>query len=72
MQSEELAKSIFAKIDFNYSGFLNWDEFLKLMVIIRAKTLKEKIDLFIKISDEDGNRLKLLTIKIRKWFLKYG
>lgn len=54
MQSEELAKSIFSKIDYNFSGFLNWDEFLKLMVIIRAKTLKEKIDLFIKISDEDG------------------
>lgn len=25
------------------------------MVVIRAKTLKEKIDLFIKISDTDGN-----------------
>lgn len=55
MQSEELAKSIFSKIDYNYSGFLNWEEFLQLMIIIRAKTLKEKIDLFIKISDEDGN-----------------
>jgi Ca2+-binding EF-hand superfamily protein len=55
MQSEELARNIFSKIDFNFSGFLNWDEFLDLMVIIRAKTLNEKIDLFIKIADEDGN-----------------
>lgn len=54
MQSEELARKIFAKIDFNYSGFLNWSEFLDLMVNIRAKTLKDKIDLFIKIADEDG------------------
>lgn len=49
VQSEELAIRIFNTIDFNYSGFLNWEEFLSLMVIIRAKTLKEKIDLFIKV-----------------------
>jgi hypothetical protein len=30
-------------------GYLNWEEFLSLMEIIRAKTLKEKIDLFIKV-----------------------
>lgn len=36
-------------------GFLNWEEFLNLMEIIKAKTLKEKIDLFIKIADDDGN-----------------
>jgi len=34
---------------------LDWREFLNLMSAIRAKTLKEKIDLFIKIADEDGN-----------------
>ncbi|CAD8193646.1 unnamed protein product [Paramecium octaurelia] len=55
MQSEFLAQEIFNKIDFNYSGFLNWNEFLKLMVSIRAKTLIEKLDLFIQISDQDGN-----------------
>lgn len=36
-------------------GFLNWEEFLNLMEIIKAKTLREKIDLFIKIADDDGN-----------------
>lgn len=51
MQSEELAKRIFNTIDYNYSGFMDWGEFLKLMVIIRAKTLAEKISLFIKIAD---------------------
>ncbi|CAD8108577.1 unnamed protein product [Paramecium sonneborni] len=55
MQSEYLAQEIFNKIDFNYSGFLNWNEFLKLMVSIRAKTLVQKLDLFIQISDKDGN-----------------
>lgn len=44
------------------------------MVIIRAKTLKEKIDLFIKIADEDGNGmlskdeiLKLCKICLSKY-----
>jgi len=31
-------------------GFLNWDEFLDAMQIIRAKTMREKIDLFIKVN----------------------
>lgn len=55
MQSQELSKRIFNTIDYNYSGFMDWGEFLKLMVIIRAKTISEKINLFIKIADEDGN-----------------
>jgi len=55
LQSEELAEKIFYTIDFNFSGFLNWDEFLDAMQIIRAKTMREKIDLFIKIADQDQN-----------------
>ena len=56
---------IFNTIDFNYSGFLNWEEFLNLMVIIKAKTLREKIDLFIKVYNLkifliDGNLFKFL------------
>jgi len=30
-------------------GFLNWDEFINAMVAIRAKTMRDKIDLFIKV-----------------------
>ena len=36
---------------------MDWNEFLKLMVSIRAKTLTEKINLFIKIADKDGNKM---------------
>ncbi|CAD8113582.1 unnamed protein product [Paramecium sonneborni] len=54
-QNEFLAQQIFNRIDYNYSGFLNWEEFLKLMMSIKAKTVVEKIDLFISISDSDGN-----------------
>jgi len=57
LQSEELAEKIFYTIDFNFSGFLNWDEFLSAMVKIRAKTMRDKIDLFINIADADGNGL---------------
>lgn len=34
---------------------MDWNEFLKLMVIIRAKSLSEKINLFIKIADQNGD-----------------
>lgn len=46
---------MFEIIDFNFSGYLNWNEFLDLMVIIKAKTLDERVNLFIKIADKDGN-----------------
>ncbi|KRX04958.1 hypothetical protein PPERSA_06592 [Pseudocohnilembus persalinus] len=55
MYSEELAQRVFRLIDYNFSGFMDWQEFIKLMVSISAKTLSEKINLFIKIADEDGN-----------------
>ena len=56
MQPTELAKEMFEIIDFNFSGFLNWQEFLNLMVVIKAKTLVERVNLFIKIADKDGNQ----------------
>ena len=55
VQSELIAQKIFNNIDSASSGFLNWEKFLRLMEIIKAKTQDEKIDLFIKIADEDGN-----------------
>ncbi|KAM3134789.1 hypothetical protein pb186bvf_013114 [Paramecium bursaria] len=55
MQPHELAQSMFNTIDYNFSGFLNWQEFLDLMVCIKAKTLVERVNLFIKIADKDGN-----------------
>lgn len=54
VQSEIIAQKIFTTIDCASTGFLNWKKFLKLMGIIKAKTLDQKIDLFIKIADENG------------------
>jgi Ca2+-binding EF-hand superfamily protein len=50
IQSQELADRIFNTIDDNYSGFMDWPEFINGMKIIKAKTLKDKIDLFIKVN----------------------
>lgn len=57
IQAQELADTIFYSIDYNFSGFMDWSEFINGMKIIKAKTVKDKIDLFIKvliITYEDG------------------
>lgn len=36
---------------------MNWPEFISGMQMIKAKTLADKIGLFIKLADEDGNGL---------------
>lgn len=53
MQSTEISKRLFAQIAEQFSEYLDWPRFLQGMKFIRAKTLKEKLDLFIKIADSD-------------------
>lgn len=56
VQPKELAIKMFNSIDTDMSGFIDWKEFLTAMKMIQgAKTVANKIDLFIKICDEDGN-----------------
>lgn len=57
IQSDEIAQRIFNAIDYNLSHFMNWPEFISGMQMIKAKTLSDKLSLFIKLADEDGNRL---------------
>ena len=57
IQSDEIAQRIFNAIDYNLSHFMNWPEFISGMQMIRAKTLSDKLALFIKLADEDGNGL---------------
>ena len=52
-QSKPLAEAIFKIIDNNFSGLLSWEEFLKLMSKIRAKSVCDRIDLFTEIADRD-------------------
>jgi Ca2+-binding EF-hand superfamily protein len=46
--------SNFSKIKI-LQDFLEWEEFVLTMKTMQAKTLKEKVDLFFNIIDEDGN-----------------
>lgn len=49
IQSDFIAKRIFHTIDYNFSKYMNWPEFIDGMQMIKAKTLTEKIGLFIKV-----------------------
>lgn len=57
IQNDILAKKIFEHIDYNFSHFMNWSEFISGMQMIKAKTLADKIGLFITLADEDHNGL---------------
>jgi len=50
IQSDMLASSIFDTIDYNFSSFMNWPEFISGMQMIKAKTLADKVQLFIKVT----------------------
>lgn len=50
IQSDFIAECIFRTIDYNFSNFMNWPEFIDGMQMIKAKTLSEKIGLFIKVA----------------------
>lgn len=56
-ESEELARKIFNTINEKNSNFLSWEEFLKGMITIKSESISDKIDMFFKIIDTDGNGL---------------
>ena len=56
-ESELLAKKIFVTINERNNNFLSWNEFLKGMITIKSESINDKIDMFFKIIDTDGNKL---------------
>ena len=56
-ESEELARKIFNSINEKNNNYLNWEEFLKGMITINSESISDKIDMFFKIIDTDGNGL---------------
>lgn len=56
-ESEELARKIFKTINERNNNFLSWEEFLKGMITIKSDSITDKIDMFFKIIDTDGNGL---------------
>jgi len=55
MLGRDKAKILFDQINVSRSGFLSWNEFLSGMRSMQVKTKKDRIDLFVKIADSDGN-----------------
>lgn len=51
----EIAKKIFKSFNTKTTGFLSLEEYLKGMNKIRSNNMEEKIDIFFKIIDNDGN-----------------
>lgn len=55
-ESEWLAKRIFDECnEMKSNEFLDWEHFLLAVKAIQAKQLDQKVDLFFKIIDQDGN-----------------
>jgi len=44
-------------INTDKNSIINWQEFLEAMNIVRAKTKNDKLNLFMKLADSDGNGL---------------
>ena len=55
MMSEDMARRVYVKIDESMEGTLDWEEFLKGMQIINAKTKMQMIELFINLADIHRN-----------------
>ncbi len=55
MLGKENAKILFDQINSAKNSFLSWDEFLEGMRTMQVKTKTDRINLFIKIADSDGN-----------------
>jgi len=54
-ESPELALKIFDVINESKNNYLTLDEFLKGMSIIKSEEMSDKVDMFFKIIDSDGN-----------------
>ena len=71
-ETDEMALSIFNYINSSKSGYLSFDEFVKGMITLNSKYIEDKVNLFFKIIDSDGNGLlsfeevKELSIKSLK------
>ena len=54
-QGQELAMKIFSSINTLNSKYINWAEYMHGLLTIKSRELNDKLDLFLKIIDSDGN-----------------
>ena len=54
-QGKDLALKIFNSINTLNSKYINWEEYINGLLTIKSRELNDKLDLFLKIIDSDGN-----------------
>lgn len=52
---DELVRKLYIQVYNHQTGHLDWRDFLNSMRLISSKTLSDKVDLFIKVADTNGN-----------------
>ena len=52
-----LVRKIYFMLNVKEEGYIDWEEFIQCMKITNTRTFKDKIDLFVNISDDNGNGL---------------
>ncbi len=57
LDNTDFLEKIFYSVDKNHKSYLTWDEFFAALKLISSKDLNDKIDLFFKLVDADGNGL---------------
>ena len=54
MYNQGILSKIFSHLDADDLGYLNWEQFLEGMQIVFSTSPEDKVDLFLKMVDEDG------------------
>jgi hypothetical protein len=54
-QGKEMTKKIFNTINTLNSKYVNWEELMNGLLTLKNKDLNDKLDLFLRIIDSDGN-----------------
>jgi len=55
MYNQGILFKIFKSLDDGQKGYLNWKEFLEGMKIVFSTSAHDKVDLFLKMVDEEEN-----------------
>ena len=57
LDNTDFLEKIFESVDKENKGFLYWEQYFQALKLISSNDLNDKIDLFFKIVDADGNGL---------------
>jgi len=55
LETHSIVKRIFHSINTRGNGMVDWNEFVQGLGTMKAKNVEDKINLFFKMIDEDGN-----------------